>query len=176
MKFTKTQIVTIGSVAAISITAAIICFIVFFIKNYSMKISENGLNQIKKHEGLRLQAYKCSAGVWTIGYGHTEDVSEGDTCTEEDAEKWLLQDVKFAERAVNRQRLAINQHQFDALVSFVFNVGEGAFKTSTLLKKIKANPNDPSIADEFAKWRYAGGNVVAGLVTRRENESNLYFA
>jgi lysozyme len=176
MKITKTQMITIGSVAAISITAAIICFIVFVIKNYSMKISEEGLNLIKNCEGLRLTAYQCSAGVWTIGYGHTKGVQEGDSCTVEEANKWLLEDVSLAESAVNSQRLKINQNQFDALVSFCFNVGVKAFKESTLVKKIKANPNDPTIEEEFARWKYVSGNVVSGLVNRREKESNLYFA
>lgn len=173
---TNKQIVIISSVAVVSLTAAAICYIIFNLMNRtSMKISARGLNLIKEHEGLRLTAYQCSADVWTIGYGHTQGVSMGDTCTQEQAEQWLMEDIAKAEKAVNRQGLAINQNQFDALVSFVFNLGETAFKSSTLLKKIKANPNDPTIADEFAKWKYAGGNVVAGLVTRRNNESNLYF-
>ncbi len=140
-----------------------------------MKISAKGFNFIRQHEGLRLKAYQCSADVWTIGYGHTQGVSMGDTCTREQAEQWIMEDIAWAEKAVNRQGLNINQNQFDALVSFVFNLGETAFKSSTLLKKIKANPNDPTIADEFAKWKYAGGKVVAGLAKRRKNESNLYF-
>lgn len=141
----------------------------------TMKISAKGFNFIRQHEGLRLKAYQCSADVWTIGYGHTQGVSMGDTCTREQAEQWIMEDIARAEKAVNRQGLNINQNQFDALVSFVFNLGETAFKSSTLLKKIKANPNDPTIADEFAKWKYAGGKVVAGLAKRRKNESNLYF-
>ncbi len=176
MKLTKNQIIICSSIATISLTVAAICFIIFSFKNRTtMKLSENGLQLLKKHEGLRLTAYQCSANVWTIGYGHTRGVSMGDTCTEQQAEEWLLEDVAMAEKAVNKQGLKINQNQFDALVSFVFNLGEAAFKSSTLLKKIKANPNDPTIADEFAKWRYAGGSVISGLVTRRKNESNLYF-
>ena len=176
MKLTNRQIVIVGTVAMVSLTAATICYIIFrFMNKTNMKISANGLSLIKQHEGLRLTAYQCNAGVWTIGYGHTKGVKEGDTCTQDQADAWLLEDVEHAESAVNSQGLTLTQNQFDALVSFVFNVGVSAFKKSTLLKKIKVNPNDPVIANEFAKWKYAGGNVVAGLVTRRNNESNLYF-
>lgn len=167
----------IGSVAMVSLTAAVICYFFFSIKNkINMKTSIKGISLIKQHEGLRLTAYQCSADVWTIGYGHTQGVRMGDTCTQEQADAWLLEDVERAEKAVRREGLELTQNQFDALVSFVFNVGETAFKSSTLLKKIKANPYDPSIASEFAKWKYAGGKVITGLANRRTKESNLYFA
>lgn len=171
-------------IAIVSVVVLLTTFLaVFFaivkpkIKSTGMKtLSNRGLNLIKRLEGLELTAYKCSAGVPTIGYGHTKGVKMGDTCTEEQAEEWLKQDVKWAETAVNRQNLRISQNQFDALVSFVFNMGEPEFLRSTLLRKIKANPDDPTIADEFARWKYAGGVVVTGLVNRRTAESNLYFA
>jgi lysozyme len=142
-----------------------------------MKTSQKGIDLLKAHEGLRLTAYKCPAGVWTIGYGHTgSDVKEGKAITQTEAERLLRLDVEWAERAVNAELPAINQCQFDALVSFVFNVGAGAFAGSTLLKKAKASPNDPAIRAEFAKWRNGGGKVLPGLVKRRAAEADLYFS
>ena len=140
-----------------------------------MRISDKGLAALKQFEALRLTAYQDVKGVWTIGWGHTGGVKAGDTCTREQAEKWLKQDVATAENAVNSQDLKINQNQFDALVCFTYNVGVGNFKSSTLLKKIKTNPDDPTIAAEFARWKYSGGVVVNGLINRRAVESNLYF-
>lgn len=140
------------------------------------RTSQKGLDLIKLHEGYSGSAYKCSAGVWTLGYGHTASVKEGDTCTVAQAEQWLKEDVRTAENAINAQGLELNQNQFDALVSFVYNVGAAAFKSSTLLKKIKADPDDPAIAQEFARWTYAAGQQVAGLANRRDNEAGLYFA
>lgn len=140
-----------------------------------MKTSTAGFNLIGDSEGLRLKAYQCTAGVWTIGYGHTKGVKPGDTCTVQQAINWLHEDVKEAERAVNSKGLQLNQNQFDTLVDFVFNLGDSKFSNSTLLKKIKANANDSTIADEFKKWVYSGGKVTPGLVTRREKEIELYF-
>lgn len=141
-----------------------------------MKLSYKGRELLKRFEGLRLTAYQCSAGVWTIGYGHTKGVKEGDVITETEAESMLTEDVKDAESTVNWQGLEINQNQFDALVCFVFNVGSENFKKSTLLKLIKENPNDPKIESEFQKWVYAAGKVTAGLQNRRNAEAGLYFA
>ncbi len=176
----KKQTAVIASVAVISVAAAIAVFVFFYVKKLknktAMKLSINGLNAIKRFEGLRLNAYQCSAGVWTIGYGHTKGVKAGDSITEAQAEKYLLEDVKEAEDEVNWQGLKINQNQFDALVSFVFNLGAGNFRKSTLLKKIKANPDDPTIAQEFERWKFAGGVANNGLAARRNAESNLYFA
>ena len=177
IKLTRNQIMICSSVAVISITAAVITYLYFnYMNKKKMSISGDGLALIKRLEGLRYNAYQCSAGVWTIGYGHTKGVKEGDTCTLSQAGEWLLEDVAEAEDAVNSQHLNLKQNQFDALVSFVFNVGVKAFKDSTLLKKIKTNPNDPDISKEFANWKYAAGNVVKGLVNRRKEEINLYFA
>lgn len=171
------QAAIVASVAVVSVLLAIVVCVCFYIKRKKdMKISVKGLDLLKRLEGLRLTAYKCSAGVWTIGYGHTNGVKEGDSCSQAQAEEWLREDVEDAEDTVNWQGLNINQNQFDALVCFCYNVGASAFKKSTLLKKVKANPNDESIAAEFAKWKYAGGKVVEGLVNRRSGESNLYFA
>lgn len=140
-----------------------------------MKISNKGIELIKRHEGLVLKAYRCPADKWTIGYGHTLNVKSTDVINKEQAEYFLRQDVKSAESDVNREKLNLTQNQFDALVSFVFNLGVGNFKKSTLLRKVKANPNDPTIRGEFERWIYAGGKVLSGLVKRRKEEADLYF-
>ena len=140
-----------------------------------MKTSDKGIDLIKKHEGFRAKAYMCPAGKWTIGYGHTLNVKSTDVISLDEAEYFLKKDVEFAENEVNRHNLNINQNQFDALVSFVFNLGVGNFTRSTLLRKIKSNPNDPTIREEFEKWIYADGKVLNGLVRRRKEEADLYF-
>lgn len=147
-------------------------------KLFIMGISTKGLNLIKQFEGLRLTAYRCSAGVLTIGYGHTgSDVKEGLTITQAQAETLLKSDVKKFEIGVSALTAGIplTQNQYDALVSFAYNVGLSAFESSTLLKKLRANPKDKTIADEFAKWNKAKGVVVAGLTNRRTQELQLYF-
>ena len=143
-----------------------------------MKTSNKGIDLIKKYEGLRLKAYKCPAGVWTIGYGHTgADVAEGLEITEERADELLLSDIAQFENHVNSVvKSTIKQNQFDALVSFAFNLGGLSIKNSTLLKRVNANPIDPAISDEFAKWVNAGGKRLAGLVKRRAEEAELYFS
>jgi lysozyme len=130
---------------------------------------------IKQFEGLRLEAYKCPADVWTIGYGHTNKVKQGDVITEGEADILLALDVQEAERAVSSYvDVDINQNQFDALVSFVYNLGAGNFKSSTLLKKL--NQGDYlGAANEFHRWNKAGGKVLRGLVRRREAEANLFI-
>ncbi|MCP1104855.1 lysozyme [Serratia nevei] len=140
-----------------------------------MIIGTNGLNLIKHFEGLKLRAYQCSAHVWTIGYGHTVDVSANDVITEEEALYFLHQDVAESERAVNQYvHVPLTQNQFDALVSFVFNLGVGNFRTSTLLKKLNAGDDDGA-AQEFGRWIHAGGKVLPGLVRRREAERALFL-
>ena len=140
-----------------------------------MKTSNKGIDFIKKYEGFRAKAYRCRANVLTIGYGHTLNVKSTDVITLDEAEVFLRQDVEFAEKEVNKHNLNINQNQFDALVSFVFNLGVGNFARSTLLRKIKSNANDPTIKKEFERWIYAGGKVLNGLVRRRKEEADLYF-
>jgi len=140
-----------------------------------MKTGINGLNIIKEFEGLRLQAYKCPADRWTIGYGHTAGVSANDVITEAQATSLLCQDVAESERAVNHYvHGPLTQNQFDALVSFVFNLGVGNFRTSTLLKKLNAGDNDGA-AQEFGRWIHAGGKALPGLVRRREVERALFL-
>lgn len=140
-----------------------------------MKTSNKGIELIKLHEGLKLKAYRCPAGVPTIGYGHTKGVKIGQVITETQAHDYLVEDLQDAEQTVIRHRLNINQHQFDALVSLVFNIGAGNFANSTLLKKAKKNTNDATIANEFRKWVYAGGAVMPGLIKRREAEIRVYY-
>ena len=141
-----------------------------------MKTSSKGIALIKEFEGLRLKAYKCPGGVWTIGYGHTAGVKPGIVITEAQAEQFLKEDLITFEKAVNTQNLSLNQNQFDALVSFTYNVGTGNFSSSTLLRKVRANPLDNSIMDEFLRWVYSKGRVLPGLQHRRLAEMKLYFS
>jgi len=139
-----------------------------------MKTGKKGLDLIKHFEGLRLNAYQCSAHVWTIGYGHTAGVQPGDTVTDEQAEALLLQDIAEAERSVNHSlTVPVTQNQFDALVSFTFNVGSGNLRASTLLKKLCAG-NTAGAAEEFLRWVNAGGKKSPGLLVRREAEKALF--
>ena len=139
-----------------------------------MTYSEEGLQLTEKFEGLRLTAYKDSVGVPTIGYGHTRGVAMGMTCTQEQAEQWLQEDVQIAVDAVNRLvTVELTQNQFDALVDFTFNLGVGSLQRSTLLKLLNAG-NYSGAAGEFAKWNKAGGQVLAGLTKRRQAERDLF--
>lgn len=146
--------------------------------NMAKNISNKCLNLIKQFEGLRLKAYQCQAGVWTIGYGHTEGVTEGQTITQEQADELLAKDVATFERGVLKAlpNVKLTQGQLDALTSFSYNVGLRAFRGSTLREKVAANPQDPSIATEFKKWVYVGKTVSKGLTRRRNKEAELYFS
>ena len=141
-----------------------------------MKTSHKGIDLIKEFEGLRLKAYKCPGGVWTIGYGHTDGVRPGMIITEDQAEEYLMADLIAFEKYLNGHELAINQNQFDALISLIYNIGIGNFQKSTLLRKARVNPNDNSIMDEFLKWVYSKGRVLPGLQSRRLAEMKLYFS
>lgn len=141
-----------------------------------MKTSQKGIDLIKRFEGFSPTAYLCPAGVWTIGYGHTAGVSEGDSVDEDTAEDFLREDLADAEGAVGKYvKVPLKQWQFDALVSFAFNLGAGNLYSSTLLKKVNRNPDDPAIRQEFGKWVHAGGRVLPGLVERRKAEADMYF-
>jgi lysozyme len=147
-----------------------------------MKLSDNGIRLIQEFEGLRLTSYLCSASVPTIGYGATyyqdgSKVKLGQTITRDQANQLLKDHLKEFEGSVIGllNKTKVNQNQFDALVSFTFNLGAGNLAKSQLLRFIKANPNDPKIAAEFAKWNRAGGEVSRGLVRRRKKEAELYF-
>jgi len=140
-----------------------------------MKTSAIGRKLIKSFEGYRSEAYLCPAGVWTIGYGHTAGVEPGDTCTRDEADEFLKQDLRTAENAVNAQNLDLNQHQFDALVSFVYNVGAGNFQDSTLLKLLKHDTiARDGLETEWKKWKNSGGRELKGRVRRRAAEWSLY--
>lgn len=141
-----------------------------------MKASVDAYELIKQFEGLRLEAYLCPAGIWTIGYGHTSGVSPNSFITIQEADEYLHRDVAAIEMQLNKLNLSLRQYQWDAIVSFVFNVGIGNFKASTLLAKIRINPDDNSIIDEFLRWVYANGKVMRGLQKRRLTEMKLYFS
>ena len=141
-----------------------------------MNISEKGLNLIKEFEGCVLHSYRCSANVLTIGYGHTAGVYDGMVITQEQAEEFLKQDINWAVNAVNNNvKVRLNQNQFDALVSFTFNCGESALKTSDLLSLINQNKLYEA-ANQFDLWVHAGGKVVSGLVRRRKAEKDMFLS
>ena len=146
------------------------------------KTGNEGIELIKTFEGFRSAPYKCPAGIPTIGYGATfypngKKVTMADkSITEVEATELLKSMLKSFEQYVDSYCVdSITQNQFDALVSFCYNLGPANLKSSTLLKKVNANPNDPTINAEFVKWTKAGGKTLAGLVRRREAESKLYF-
>jgi len=144
-----------------------------------MKTSAAGINLIKEFEGVRLKAYRCPADVWTIGVGHTSAagppvVKAGMEITNAQAMKILAQDlVQFEDGVESAVKVPLSQNQFDALVSFTFNVGLGAFGKSTLLKKLNAGQYD-AVPAELMKWTKAGGRELPGLVRRRRAEAALW--
>ncbi|QNI37522.1 lysozyme [Edaphobacter albus] len=136
--------------------------------------SDKGIAITESFEGLRLVAYQDSVGVWTIGYGHTKGVKAGDTCTAAQADRWLREDVAWAEDCVNRLvKTSITQNQFDALVDFTFNLGCKSLEGSELLRLVNAG-RYADAACQFARWNHAGGKVVAGLTRRRAAEATLF--
>ena len=139
-----------------------------------MEISVECYVMIARFEGCKLKAYKCAGGVWTIGYGHTKGVNEGDRITQRQADDYLHEDITEVQNIVDKY-LPLTQGQYDALVSFIFNVGEANFNNSTLKKKMLANKNDKTIGDEFSRWVYANGKKLDGLVKRREWEARKYY-
>lgn len=141
-----------------------------------MRLSDYAFLHLKEYEGLRLESYKCVGGKWTIGYGHTRGVRKGQKIDKETANKLLQEDVEYVERFLAKEPYAedITQSQWDALVSFVFNLGIGNFEGSTLRKKIMRDIDDPTIPDEFRRWVYSKGKVLNGLVKRREWEAQMY--
>lgn len=133
-----------------------------------------GIALIKEYEGLRLEAYQCSSGVWTIGYGSTRGVRKGMRITEEEAEARLRIDLLHAEEAVSRiVRCKISDDQFAALVSWVFNVGAEAAQKSTLIRKLNAQ-DFLGAWSQFPAWVHSGGKVSAGLIRRRAAEQDLF--
>lgn len=143
-----------------------------------MRVSQKGIDLIKKFEGLRLTAYVCPAGVLTIGYGHTgSDVTPGLRISEEEAEKLLWRDTESAQQTVSSFVTAkINQNEYDSLISFTFNVGPTAFVNSTLLRLLNKGADRKVVAAEFGRWVKAGSDTpVPGLVRRREEERKLFL-
>ncbi len=144
-----------------------------------MIVGQAGLSIIKSYETLRLTAYFATESehkrnIWSIGWGHTHSVKEFDTCTPEKADAWLLEDIAEAADCVNHHVTAgINQNQFDALVSLVYNIGTTNFVTSHLLKYLIAG-DFGAAASEFPKWDHQDGKVLAGLTKRRNTEKVLF--
>jgi len=144
-----------------------------------MKTSAEGINHIREFEGERLKAYKCSAGVWTIGVGHTSaagapEVSEGMTITAAESSTILARDLASFELGVEKMlEVKVTQAQFDVLVSFAFNCGLGSLKKSTLLKRVNEG-NFDAVPAELMKWTRAGGKEIAGLVRRRRAVAKLW--
>jgi lysozyme len=161
-----------------------------------MKISAKGLALIEKHEGCKLKSYICPAGKWTVGIGHVRTAKQGLVITKQQAYELLKSDLEVSEASVKRHNLNLNQNQFDALVSLVFNIGGTNFGTSTLLKKIKGHSPESEIRTQFAAWKFGGNGesngkdddgdglvdepgekkLQPGLITRRKEEADLYFS
>lgn len=126
-------------------------------------------------EGFSAVAYQDGGGIWTCGYGHTAGVKDGDTCTKDQAQEWLAEDVQNAENAVNTYvTVPLTQNQFDALVSFTYNVGAGSLQHSTLLKLLNAGEN-MGAASQFLAWNHINGQLSKGLMARRVAERNLFM-
>jgi len=139
-----------------------------------MRTGPQGIELIRHFEGCRLDAYLCPAGVWTIGYGHTADVKEGDSIDQEAAEAFLIEDLEKFEQAVTRLvEVPLTQQQFDALVSWTFNLGAGNLAESTLLRKLN-NYQYAEVPEQMMRWVRAGGQVLDGLVRRRAAEAALF--
>lgn len=142
-----------------------------------MRISKQGLDLIKQYEGFSAAPYLCPAEVWTIGYGHTQGVNAYTIpITEDTAEQYLLEDVACAEDAVSELVcVSLEQSEFDALVSLVFNIGESNFRRSTLLKKLNTEDYE-SAANEFLRWVFGGGRKLKGLEKRRKTEREMFLS
>jgi lysozyme len=146
-----------------------------------MKLNKLGIDLMHFFEGCKLEAYQCSAKVWTIGWGNTfyengTPVRQGDKITQDRANSlFIFVANKFADEIKKLIKTNLTENQFSALVCFAYNVGTGNLAKSTLLKKVNVNPNDPSISNEFLRWNKAGGKALLGLTRRRTAESKLYF-
>jgi len=140
-----------------------------------MTISQKGIDLIKTFEGCKLFAYRDSVGIPTIGYGHVKDVKMGMSITQKQAEEFLKSDIKPVERLLNGMGINYTQNQFDALTSWIFNLGEGNFKNSTMYKNIVARKSDVEITDQMVKWVNAGGRPLLGLKKRRVAEANMFL-
>ena len=139
-----------------------------------MKASEQLIEKIKEFEGFSSTAYRCPAGVWTCGFGTTKGITPTTHCTRAEAEQWLRRDLAPIEAYLNTIPEVDTQGKYDALSSFIFNLGLGNFKSSTLLKKIKAGAPVEQIQAEFRRWVYAKDKKLKGLVKRREWEAERW--
>jgi lysozyme len=147
-----------------------------------MKLNARGYDLIKQYEGYSDRPYLCPAGIPTIGFGNTyypngSKVKLTDKQITREYANEMLQFVadNFAKEVSKSIKSIISQNQLNALTSFAYNLGMTNFKNSTLLKKVNANPNDPTIKEEFLKWNKSNGKILQGLINRRRAESNLYF-
>jgi len=140
-----------------------------------MKISSNGLELIKHFEGFESKAYYCPAGVLTIGYGHTMGVQEGEEWSEDHASHMLEIEIeeRYAKAVTDLVKVPLDQNMFDALVSWVYNLGRGNLESSTLLKVLNSGDYE-GVPAQIKRWNKAGGKVLEGLVRRREAEANLF--
>ena len=139
-----------------------------------MKISEEGISLIKNYEGCELKAYQDSVGVWTIGYGHIKDVKEGDQINQDEAEHLLKEEMPEYEGYIaDMVKVPLKQNQFDALCSWVFNLGPKNLSESTLLRVLNEQKYD-EVPEQIKRWNKAGGVILGGLVKRREAEANLF--
>ena len=140
----------------------------------NMNISNEGISLIKKFEGCELESYKDAVGVWTIGYGHTKNVKEGMTISKEQADNMLLNELdEYCEYVENAVEVDLEQCQIDALVSWTYNLGPTSLKNSTMLKVLN-NKDFEQVPNEIKRWNKAGGQVLQGLVRRREAEALLF--
>ena len=141
-----------------------------------MKTGTKGIDLIKHFEGCELEAYKCAAGVWTIGYGHIKGVTSNSVITQEQAEQMLVEELNEYEGYINNMvTTPLSQNQFDALVSWVYNLGGGNLKASTLLKVVNSGEFD-GVPAQIMRWNKAGGKVLEGLTRRRQAEADLFSA
>ncbi len=179
---TKVQkIYLIVAASATTVAVALALYFLYYLPNKktmgTKKLSTKGAFFIKLKEGFESVAYKKDDGIWTIGYGHTLGVTQSMICTRAEADTWFLQDVAKCEASVNKQNLALSQNQFDALVSYAYNIGTGAFEKGTLLSLIKSGASEVEIRNWWTStWISTKGKVLPGLVTRRAEEADMFFA
>jgi len=139
-----------------------------------MNISQEGISLIKKFEGCELEAYKCAAGVWTIGYGHTKDVKEGNSITKEEAESMLVHELQeYCNDVDIAVKVDLKQNEFDSLVSWTYNLGPTNLNSSTMLRVLNEGKHD-EVPAQMKRWNKASGQVKEGLVRRREAEALMF--
>lgn len=139
-------------------------------------MNDRGLKLLKHYESCRLTAYQDGGGVWTIGWGHTKGVKKGDVCSQEQADKWLVEEVGYFEYNLSKViRISLNEDEFAAVTCLTYNIGINAFLKSTLLKKLNVGDR-VGAAGEFIKWDKDNGKVVMGLLYRRMDERDLFLS